>query len=302
MKNNIFKASLIFVLIILFTASIHALAYNEYDVRTGDSLWTIAREQGTTIEEIIEINTDIENNQIYVGQTILLPGTNNAGNNNIYYTIKSGDSLWTIANSFNTTIEMIKKLNNISDNELYPGQNLIISTNEKIDETDETEKESRNPFSKNIKPYTFYRVEEGDTVYGIASDFGIRTIKLIRANNISWSDSLEPEDILIIPLENSGQYRTIIRKNRNINNFYQVKRNENVEDIANSYNIPEEVIINLNNLKNIDDVYTGQSLKMPVNPALFRQHTIYTVQDDNKPAHEIAYEYGISIRSILKAN
>ena len=57
------------------------------------------------------------------GQTIKIPTTST---NERTYIVKSGDSLYSIAKEFNTTVDNLKKLNNLSSNMLSIGQILII--------------------------------------------------------------------------------------------------------------------------------------------------------------------------------
>ncbi|MFW6306552.1 MAG: LysM peptidoglycan-binding domain-containing protein, partial [Bacillota bacterium] len=87
-----------------------------------------------------------------------------------------------------------------------------------------------------------------------------------------------------------------------LNNYYRVLRNDTLADIAEYYNIPEEGIRAINQLSKDEEVYTGQRLLMPVNPALFKKHEIYKVKENSQYIFDIAYNYGISIKSILKAN
>jgi len=96
-----------------------------YIVKSGDSLWSIAQRYNTTVNEIRELN-NLTNNSLSIGQRLLIP--NNSSENTITYTVRSGDSLYAIANRYGTTVNAIKQLNNLSNNTLSIGQQLLIPT------------------------------------------------------------------------------------------------------------------------------------------------------------------------------
>lgn len=124
-----------------------------YRVRSGDVLGTIARQYGVRVSDIRSWN-GIRGNLIRVGQRLsiwVLP-TYNSSTKNLYtsssaptsqkptveqpsvsknssgrlYTVKYGDSLWSISRSNNTSIEKLKKANQLSSNVIKPGQSLVI--------------------------------------------------------------------------------------------------------------------------------------------------------------------------------
>ena len=93
-----------------------------YTVKSGDSLYSIARKYNTTVDNIKNMNNLINNN-LSIGQILKIPSTNTSSQT---YTVKKGDSLYSIAKKFNTTPNTIKKNNNLQTNLLSIGQKLII--------------------------------------------------------------------------------------------------------------------------------------------------------------------------------
>lgn len=93
-----------------------------YTVVFGDSLWKIAQNNGTTVNEIKKIN-NLTSDALSIGQKLTIPKSSNN------YIVRAGDSLWKIANKFNTSVETIKKLNSLSTNMITIGQSLKIPTN-----------------------------------------------------------------------------------------------------------------------------------------------------------------------------
>lgn len=101
---------------------------------------------------------------------LIFPGTiANAAS----YTVIQGDSLYKIGKLYNTTSSELMKANNLSSDLIYPGQKLIIPSNE-------------------------YTVKSGDTLYLIAKRHGITLNSLREANN-KWDDSIYPGQVLKLP-------------------------------------------------------------------------------------------------------
>ncbi len=95
----------------------------KYTVQEGDSLWKIARRYGTTVDAIKSLN-GLTGDLLNVGQVLQIPVSQTG--QNIRYTVRAGDSLWLIAQRYNTTVDAIKKLNNLTSDILNIGQVLQI--------------------------------------------------------------------------------------------------------------------------------------------------------------------------------
>lgn len=213
-----------------------------YVVQKGDSLWSIANANNTTVDEIANLN-DLGSNTIYVGQVLQIP---NSGNNtvipdtNLTYNVQSGDTLYSIALKYNTTPVAIMRKNNLTNNLLTVGQTLIIpndveSTGDNQDQTD----------TENI-----YIVQKGDSLYSISRKFGITIDALKNNNNIV-------DNTLIV-----GQELKIPAQNENTSNLYVVKKGDNLWSIAQKYGVTVNAIRILNNLTS-DVLKIGQTLIIP---------------------------------------
>jgi len=114
-----------------------------YQVEDGDNTWSIAQEFNVDLMVLITVNNlDPANPTIRVGDKLIIPApdtrlpsatplpTNLSRGTKIDYNVQLGDSLLAIANQFNSTIESIKEENDIeNENEIYPGQVLVILVN-----------------------------------------------------------------------------------------------------------------------------------------------------------------------------
>lgn len=148
---------------------------NIYTVKKGDSLWLIANKYGTTIDELKNAN-DLKSNTLSIGQTLIIP-EKKENTNKISYVVKKGDSLWLIANKYDTTVEKIKSTNNLKSNTLSIGQVLVI------------------PSSSEFITYT---VKKGDSLWLIANKYNTTVDNIKKLNNLS-SNNLQINQKLILP-------------------------------------------------------------------------------------------------------
>ena len=141
----------------------------------GQHLYTIANTYGVTVDELKELN-NLNNNLLFIGQVLKIPEV--AKENELIYIVEKGDSLWSIAKKYNTTVNELKRYNNLTSNMLSIGQRLLI------------------PKTEN---YQTYVVKSGDNLWNIARTYGIAVDDLKKANNLN-SDNLSIGQTLIIPV------------------------------------------------------------------------------------------------------
>ena len=132
---------------------------NVYIVKKGDSLYKIAQNYDATVSEIMQLN-NLTSTSLSIGQVLEIPAKNVSSN---AYIVKSGDSLYKIAQNYNTTVDELKKLNNLTSNLLGIGQILKI------------------PATTSNNTYV---VKKGDSLYKIAQNNNTTVNELIRINNL----------------------------------------------------------------------------------------------------------------------
>lgn len=154
----------------------------------------------------------------------------------VYY-VQPGDSLYSIAARYGTSITSLSQANGLSNNEIYPGQALSIT--------------SKNNTSSSHVAYT---VLPGDSLFLIAQKFGVTVDALKSSNNLS-SDYLSVGRQLSIPSVKSSSSSTTSR--------YLVQPGDSIFLIAQRYGITAAALRAANNLSSDATIYPNQSLTIP---------------------------------------
>ena len=97
-----------------------------YEVQKGDTLYSIAKKFNTSVDKIKEINS-IVGDLLTIGMNLLIPTSSLS--DIIVHKVVSGDSLWSLANKYNTTVDSIKQLNNLVSDLLKVGEELQVKRN-----------------------------------------------------------------------------------------------------------------------------------------------------------------------------
>lgn len=208
---------------------------NYYIVKKGDTLYSIANNYGISVNKLKEIN-GLNSNILMIGQVLYIDDSkidNNNLDDNVYYTVKKGDSLYSIAKKYNMTVDDLLKINGLNSDLLSIGQVL------KID--------------NGLKNSSSYYVKKGDTLWNIAKIFNV-SVNDLKAINNKVNNDLYIGEKLIIPNSSISEV---------VNTFnYVVKSGDTLYSIAKKYNTSVNDIKSLNSLKtNILSI--GQVLKIP---------------------------------------
>ncbi len=166
-------------------------AYVTHTVRSGDSLSAISQKYRTSINAIMRLNNLSRKEYLRVGWKLKIPTGHVASTaysaadsaSPVEYIVKKGDSLWKIANQFNTTVNTIKAINNLESSSLNIGQKLRISSN--ITE---------------IKPggTQEYVVQKGDSPYLIAKRHSMNLYDFLKLNNLTANSKIFPGQMVQI--------------------------------------------------------------------------------------------------------
>lgn len=164
-------------------------------VRRGETLSTIASRYRTTVAAIARLNRLRSVHLIRPGQRLKIPSRGRyisrkpasmrliKEGEKLIYIVQRGDSLYRIANAFNTSVARIKQMNNLTSNTLKVGQKLVI--------------QQGLPEGAQI-----YIVKKGDTPYKIAQKFGMNLEILLKLNGLSQRSKIYPGQKLYVQANN----------------------------------------------------------------------------------------------------
>ena len=93
-----------------------------YKVQSGDNLYDLAKKFGTSVSELKDLN-NLKSDSLSINQELKVPAVNIGETT---YTVKSGDSLYSIAKKFNTSVDLLKRKNGLDSTMLSIGQILKI--------------------------------------------------------------------------------------------------------------------------------------------------------------------------------
>ena len=261
---------------------------NTYIVQKGDSLWSIAKRFNVGVNEIKSAN-NLTSNLISVGQQLVIPGFAPSDQTNVTYVVQKGDSLWSIANANNTTIDELVNLNDLVTNNIYVGQILQIpNTGDSGIETPSTE--------------TIYIVQKGDTLYSIALKYDTTPNAILNKNNLTDS-IITVGQMLVIPgdVESTGDDMDVTETNT-----YMVQKGDSLYAIARTYGVSVDDIKNANGLTS-NTLTIGQVLIIPTsiiddnNNISNNNSNLYVVKRGDS-LWSIANRFGVSINDIRMIN
>jgi LysM repeat protein len=166
-------------------------------VRTGDTLYSIARRFGVTWQAIMHANGIYNANYIQVGQRLTIPqycGTTPVPPPpppppqpcSTVYIVQRGDTLYSLARRYGTTVQAIAQWNHIvNPSRIFVGQRLVINRCTTVPPAP--------PACRN------HVVQRGETLYSIARRYGTSIWQLAMLNNLANPNVIYAGQVLVLP-------------------------------------------------------------------------------------------------------
>ena len=133
--------------------------------------------------------------------------------------------------------------------------------------------------------YEVYTIKFGDTLEGISSMYNTNINELTKLNSIIDLNDLKEGMQIMVPNNNSNPYK-----------YYTVKKGDNLDKIANKYNINYELLLKLNGLENNDYVYPNQTIVLP------KEGVSLYLTKDNDTINSVASDLGMNIMELIENN
>ncbi|MEQ3506461.1 LysM peptidoglycan-binding domain-containing protein [Enterococcus cecorum] len=288
------------------TGSNQTASVGNYTVKAGDSLWSIANKHGLSVAQLKSMN-GLSSDMIYAGQKLTVktgasstssttssantntgattnPVTNTQTSNASSYTVKSGDSLWSIANKHGLSVSQLKNMNGLTSDIIYPGQTLKVGQGNNTSTTAPSKIATTTPApsqgsttSSNTSTSTSktYTVASGDSLWAIANKHGLSVSQLKNMNGLT-SDIIYPGQTLKVgqgnntsttapskiatttPAPSQGS-TTSSNTSTSTSKTYTVASGDSLWAIANKHGLSVSQLKNMNGLTS-DVIYPGKQL------------------------------------------
>jgi membrane-bound lytic murein transglycosylase D len=247
-------------------------------VRRGETLSTIAQKYGVTMNAIKDLkeNRIGYKNRIHTGQYLLvpvpahkyIPGSGEVevevrtvipvseGKEKIIYIVRSGDNLSTIAEKYHTSVNAIRRWNNLeSRNLIRAGQKLVIWSDEVVEIPVTSSAIPNSAVTKQT-----HIVRSGETLGSIAQKYGLSLESLKKINDLNDPGLIHPGDI--IKLYNDSDSALVTEISGEL--LYTVKQGDTLWEIAETYKISLSALKRHNNFRDGSVIKPGDKIKIPV--------------------------------------
>ena len=207
-----------------------------HHVASGDTLSSISRRYGIGLDRLVAANPGLDPHRIRIGQPIVIPGSGSgtpaqsktpsqaAPTSTGSYTVRSGDTLSSIARRHSTSATQLLALNGLNNpNALSVGQKLKVPGSTAAAPADNRygsqasstpapapapKQESSSELLTAPEGHGYYEVVSQDTLYSIALSFGTTTRELRRLNKLAGDDELSVGQYLLVPVADESLYES----------------------------------------------------------------------------------------------
>ncbi|MGI6538793.1 MAG: LysM peptidoglycan-binding domain-containing protein [Caldicoprobacterales bacterium] len=216
-----------------------------YIIRAGDTFYSLAIRFNTTVAAIMAANPGVDPNRLQIGQRICIPGAppmpDDCPNGTQPYIIRAGDTFFSLAIRFNTTVEAIMAANpGVDPTRLQIGQQICIPR-------------IGVPACPGGQYYT---IRNGDTLFAIANRFNVTVAAIIAANPGIDPMSLRVGQIICIPASTGGTCPSGTSE-------YIIQAGDTFFSIARRFNISVDALLAANPNVDPDNLQIGQKICVP---------------------------------------
>lgn len=294
----------------------------EHTIKAKENLNMLAEKYGTTINEIKALN-NLKGNNLSIGQVLKIPAKNasqavaeepaqpvknnsqNSTVNNqpadsgtmIEHEVKPKEFLGKIAEKYGTTVEEVKKANNLSGNNLRIGQKLKIPATKNIDDNKVVAAAEEKPVqeSKSADAAGTHTVLRNETIFTIAKQYGITAYQIRKLNDLP-DNAITIGQVLKVPggivadvqvpkekqAENTRTKEKEVQAPKEESFIHTVATGENIFSIAKKYNLTAYQIRTANKLED-NTLKVDQKLVIPKPPQPKSVNDVSKEDQENNP-------------------
>ena len=256
-----------------------------YIVKRGDTLYGISNQYGVSVTELAEIN-GVNASTLQIGQELIIPGRSGTNPDNMFmYTVKKGDTLYNIARVYGVSVDAIRNLNYLKNNQLVVGQVIRIP------------EIYTKPEEMVVPQYINYKVQKGDSLYSIARKYNLSVDTIMQDNGLKNTNLVLGENLKIrVKMEGIVEECFGEEYSPNSSTEYIVQKGDTLYGVAKKYNISVSDLLQANNITGTS-LSIGQVLKIPSGDV----KNYYTVLKGDS-LYSIAKKFNTSVDMIKKKN
>jgi membrane-bound lytic murein transglycosylase D len=277
-------------------------------VTPGDTLWTIAQRYGVRVSELARWNGINPSAFVYPGQRLVvwsrraqdeIPIGAATGVPPPVYTVRPGDSLWSIARSYGLTIAAIARWNHLAPGAvLHPGERLALHA------------PAARPLVASIAGAstgaqavgTTYTVRPGDSLWSIAQAFHVTVPELEQWNGLGTEGVIRPGQQLVVHASAAQALVASTAQPRT----YTVRPGDSLWSIAQTFHVPMRRLALWNHLSPNGVLRVGERLvlspshgaNLPINQL---QRVVYTVRPGDSLL-AISQRFGVTVSDLQRWN
>ncbi len=291
--------------------------YDSVDVPDALDLQFLASNSGIPLDELRELNPAIRRDLTPAGTTTQLRipvGTAASAQAaldshprsdwapRMIHTVRSGESLSTIARKYGSNVSAIKQANGLRSNLIHPGENLIVPRF-----GTESAVAAKQDFSAGADGR--YVVARNDTLWDIAHGFSVSVDSLCAANGLSRNSVIRPGQSLHIPDGATVSQPTGKKKTHSTvatGSTYVVRSGDTLYDIASAHGVSTTALKSANRIDG-SRIHPGDVLQIPdpvteTHPSVKAgSGTTYRVRPGDT-LYDIARKFGVSTTALQRAN
>ncbi len=239
-----------------------------YEVQPGDTLYSISKRFGSTASVLQGLNEIADGRHIEAGQRILVPRIDESAL--VAYEVRAGDTLFSIANEFDSALSLLMSLNGIADEAaLTAGQSLLIP---KVDAED----------------YQTHVIADGETLYSIAKRYATTAEDLIALNGLGGASAIEVGQRILVPAVDETKYAVHV-----------VEAGESLFHISRLYLTTTAHLGALNGIEVGTDLIAGHRILVPkLDETIFERYIVQT----GDSLHSISKRANVSIVALQVLN